>query len=133
MTPILLRNAQTDLAVRIWTILVPKRLQTPEKNGFGPFSYKFFVPIRVEIYIYFCEQEQLQKHATIYKNPYCAHIWHLQHLSTSCLTSFFVFVSFFCFFGEVAFSEYFCAITVLSLCGEYFVRFPLPGGVFFTL
>ena len=45
---VLLRNAQTDLAVRIWTILVPIRLKkTQTKNGFGPFSYKFFVPIRV--------------------------------------------------------------------------------------
>ena len=44
---VLLRKAQTDLAVRIWTILVPIRLKKPEKNGFGPFSYKFFVCIRV--------------------------------------------------------------------------------------
>ena len=42
-----LLNAQTDLAIRIWTILVPIRLKKPEKNGFGPFSYKFFVCIRV--------------------------------------------------------------------------------------
>ena len=33
--------------MRIWTILVPVRLKKPEKNGFGQFSYKFFVPIRV--------------------------------------------------------------------------------------
>ena len=44
---ILSRNAQTDLAIRIWTILVPIRLKYPEKNGFGPFSCRFFVPIRV--------------------------------------------------------------------------------------
>ena len=44
---VLLRKAQTDLAIRIWTILVPIRLKKPEKNGFGPFSYKFFVCIRV--------------------------------------------------------------------------------------
>ena len=43
---LLLRNAQTDLAIRIWTILVAVRLKKT-KNGFGPFSYKFFVPIRV--------------------------------------------------------------------------------------
>ena len=38
----------------------------------------------------------------------------------------------FCFFGDVAFSEYLCTIviTVLSLHGEYVVRFSLPGGVF---
>ena len=44
---VLLRKAQTDLAIRIWTILVPIRLKKNEKNGFGPFSYKFFVCIRV--------------------------------------------------------------------------------------
>ena len=44
---VLLRKAQTDLAIRIWTILVPIRLKKPEKNGFGPFSYKFFVCIRI--------------------------------------------------------------------------------------
>ena len=55
---VLVRKAQTDLAIRIWTILVPIRLKKPEKNGFGPFSYKFFVCIRVglnhkyDIYIY---------------------------------------------------------------------------------
>ena len=36
---VLLRKAQTDLAIRIWTILVPIRSKKPEKNGFGPFSY----------------------------------------------------------------------------------------------
>ena len=36
--------------------------------------------------------------------------------------SFFVSVSsFFCFFGDVAFSEYFCTITIFSLYGEYVV------------
>ena len=44
---VLLRKAQTDLAIRIWTVLVPIRSKKPEKNGFGPFSYKFFVCIRV--------------------------------------------------------------------------------------
>ena len=44
---VLLRKAQTDLAIRIWTIHVPIRSKKPEKNGFGPFSYKFFVCIRV--------------------------------------------------------------------------------------
>ena len=38
--------------------------------------------------------------------------------------------SVFPFFGDVAFSEYFCTITVLCLYGEYVVRFFLPGGVF---
>ena len=42
-----LRNAQTDLAIQIWTILVLIGLKKPEKNRFGPFSYKFFVPIKV--------------------------------------------------------------------------------------
>ena len=45
--------------------------------------------------------------------------------------SIFVHVSsFFCFFGDAAFSEYFCIITVFSLYGEYVVRFSLLGGVF---
>ena len=36
----------------------------------------------------------------------------------------------FCFFGDVALSEYFCTIAICSLYGEYIVRFFLPGGVF---
>ena len=32
------------------------------------------------------------------------------------------------FFGDVAFSEYFCTITVFYLYGEYAVRFFLPDG-----
>ena len=31
-----------------------------------------------------------------------------------------VFLPFFCFYGDVAFSEYFCAITVFSLYGDYY-------------
>ena len=56
---------------------------------------------------------------------------HMQ-LRNNCLHpfSFYVFVFVFCFFGDVASSEYFCAITAFSLNGEYVVRFPLPGGVF---
>ena len=44
---VLLRNAQqTDLAIRIWTILVPIILKkNKNKNGFSPFSYKFLVPV----------------------------------------------------------------------------------------
>ena len=43
-----------------------------------------------------------------------------------------VCVLFFFFFGDVAFSEYFCTFTVFSLYGEYGVLyvFSLPGGVF---
>ena len=43
--------------------------------------------------------------------------------------------SFLCFFGDVAFSEYFCVITVFSLYGEYvvLVRFFLPGGFFYLV
>ena len=54
---VLLRKAQTDLAIRIWTILVPIRLKKPEKNGFGPFSYKFFVCIRVGLIVNDGEQD----------------------------------------------------------------------------
>ena len=35
-----------------------------------------------------------------------------------------------CFFGDIAFSEYFCTITVFSLYGEYVVRFSLQGDIF---
>ena len=42
----------------------------------------------------------------------------------------------FCFYGAVAFSEYFRTITVVSLYGEYvvptLVRFFLPDGVFLS-
>ena len=54
--------------------------------------------------------------------------------SYHCLRPFLFFVSsFFFFFGDVAFSEYFCAIiTVFSLYGEYVVpgTFFLPDDVF---
>ena len=38
----------------------------------------------------------------------------------------------FLFFRDVPFFEYFCTINnaVLSLCGEFVVRFLLPDGVF---
>ena len=54
-----------------------------------------------------------------------------QH-AVNCLRPF-SFWLFFCFFGDVAFSEYLCTIAVLSLFGEYVVRFILPDGVFFYL
>ena len=38
--------------------------------------------------------------------------------------------SFFCVIGDVAFFDYVCTITLLSLYGEYAVRFPLPDVVF---
>ena len=53
----------------------------------------------------------------VHKKPYFINI----------IPYFFVFVS---PFGDVAFSEYFCTITVFSLYGEYVERFFLPGGVF---
>ena len=41
--------------------------------------------------------------------------------------SFFVFVSsFFCFFRDVAFSEYFCTTSVFSFYGKDVVRLFLP-------
>ena len=48
--------------------------------------------------------------------------------TTVCVLFSFLF-SFSCFFGDVVFSEYFCAIAVFSLYGEYVLRFPLPDGV----
>ena len=44
-----------------------------------------------------------------------------------------VLLPFSLFFGDDAFSEYFCTITVFSLREEYVARFPLPDGVFSTL
>ena len=42
-----------------------------------------------------------------------------------------IFLFSFCFFGGVAFSEYFFVPLPFSLCmGKCVVRFPLPGGVF---
>ena len=35
-----------------------------------------------------------------------------------------------CMLPDVAFSEYFCTITVFSLYDKYVVRFSLPDGVF---
>ena len=48
---------------------------------------------------------------------------------------YFVFVSSLACLEMSLFSEYFCTILPFPLCirGEYVVRFPLPGGVFFTL
>ena len=53
------------------------------------------------------------------------------YLPAVCVLFFFLFLPFFCFFGDVAFSEYFSStLAVLSWYGEYDVRFPLPDGVF---
>ena len=58
---------------------------------------------------------------------------HSQLPTTVCVLFRFCFFHFlFGFFGCVAFSEYFCTITFLSLNGEYVVRFSLPG-VFYTM
>ena len=35
----------------------------------------------------------------------------------------------FCFFGGVTFSDYVCAITGFSMCGEYVVHFPVADDV----
>ena len=43
---------------------------------------------------------------------------------------FFFFLPFFSLGIYVAFSEYFCTITVFSLCREHVVRFSLSNGVF---
>ena len=46
-------------------------------------------------------------------------------------TCFFLFFLFFCLFGDVAFSEYFCTIPAFSLYGEYVVlRSFLANGVY---
>ena len=41
-----------------------------------------------------------------------------------------VFLPFYPFFLDVAFSQYFCNIIVFSLYGEYVARFPISDGVF---
>ena len=46
-----------------------------------------------------------------------------------CVSSFFPLFHF-CFFGDVAFFDFVCTIIILSLYGEYVVRFPLPDVVF---
>ena len=61
----------------------------------------------------------------VWRGPDIIHIG-----SSSTAEHMFLFPVFFCFFGDVAFSEYFCTITVFSLYGEYVVRFPLPDGVY---
>ena len=65
----------------------------------------------------------------------CAPTATRSYLTTVCCVLF-VYVPFFSyffllfrFFGDVAFSGYFCTTIVLS-CTEYVVRFPLPDGVF---
>ena len=56
---------------------------------------------------------------------------HTQLPNNNCVRPFsFLFHPFFCFFGDVAFSDYFCTITLWSLYGEYVVRFFLPDDVF---
>ena len=44
-----------------------------------------------------------------------------------------VFLSCFLLFGDVAFSDFFCPLSALSLYGEYVVRSFLPDGDFFYL
>ena len=53
-------------------------------------------------------------------------------LPNNCLRLFSAYYMFLpkVFFGDAAFSEYFCSITVFSLYREYVVLFPLPDGVF---
>ena len=52
-------------------------------------------------------------------------------LPNNCLCPlFFLFLLLFCFFGDFAFSEYFCTIAVPSLCGECVVRFFSSGWCF---
>ena len=60
---VLLRNAQTDLAIRIWTILLTTRLKKIQKNVFGAFSYNFFVPIRVGLNPCASNLENAARHA----------------------------------------------------------------------
>ena len=56
---------------------------------------------------------------------------HTQLPNNNCLRPFsFLFHPFFCFFGDVAFSDYFCTITFWSLYGEYVVRFFFSDDVF---
>ena len=49
---------------------------------------------------------------------------------TVCVLFSFLFLPCFCFFGDVAFSEYFCTVSVFSLYWEDVVRFFLTDGVF---
>ena len=68
----------------------------------------------------------------------CAPTATRSYLKMSASFFLLLFLPFFCFcfflffvsLGDVAFSEYFCTIAVLSLDGEYVVRPPLPDGVF---
>ena len=53
----------------------------------------------------------------------------VSYLTTLCVLFRFCFFLF-CFFGDVAFSDCFCTITVFPLYGEHVVHFFLPDGVF---
>ena len=58
----------------------------------------------------------------------------LQYAGAPIATRVFCFLFFpFCLFGDAAFSEYFLYIAVLSLYGDYVVRFFLPDGVFYLV
>ena len=93
-------------------------------------TLRFVLLLFVFVFFAFSEAAALRPivlRSSIYMRPDS----HTQLNTLQLSASFFVFVSsFFCFFGDVAFSEFFFTITVFSLYGEYVVLFFLPDGVF---
>ena len=88
--------------------------------------YVCFIFFRFHIFT-----EGVALRSIVLRSSICMHLDSPTQLPNNCLCPSLVFVSFFfSFFADVAFSEYFCTVTVFSLYGEYVVCFPLPDGVF---
>ena len=79
----------------------------------------------------FTEAEALR--SIVFRSSICMRPDNRTQLPNNCLRYFSSsFSSVFCFFGDVAFSVFFCTTTVFSFYGEYVVRFPLPNSIFLS-
>ena len=84
------------------------------------------------VYVFFAFTEAAALRSNVLRSSICVRSDnHTQIPNNYCLRPFsFLFLPFFCFFGDVAFSEYFCTITLFSLYRRSVVSFFLPDGVF---
>ena len=83
-------------------------------------NFIFLTIPKANIIIFYCTEAAALR--SIVLRYACAPTAKRSYLTTVC-------VLFCCFFGDDAFFEYFCTITVVALYGEYVVRSFLPDGV----
>ena len=129
---VLLRKAQTDLAIRIWTILVPIRSKKPEKNGFGPFSYKFFVCIRVGLNDLGSNRSPPVGHFYFY---FCRLLYSLYCIKVDALLLLYIIINLFLYILECfCFVFVLCPCLAIKLNGVYSIKKGgfLPGIILLT-